>query len=317
MTAAQTVNQAVATRDSSPAGLITQYKADFAQVLPSHVKPDTWTRLALGALRRDAKLAEAAGNNPAALLGALLTSARLGLEPGTEQYYLTPRKVKGRLEVLGITGYQGHIELMYRAGAVSSVVAEVVKTKDSFTYRPGRDDVPQHDIDWDADDRGDLRLVYAYARMKDGATSKVIVLNKADIAKIKKYSQGADGEYSPWVNHPEAMWLKSAVRLLQKWVPTSAEYRQTMQQAAAAAEATPIPAAPQPEEAYAGADPDEIVEAELVHDESVEQLWLAVGKASPIDDPKALERDFLEVEKVLPEDATPAQLRHYLARISA
>src|SRR5690606_4134876 len=105
----QTISQAVATRDNTPAGLIKQYSESFAQVLPSHVKPATWVRLAQGALKRGKRtqdgrfeLEVAAANNPGAFLAALLDAARLGLEPGTEQYYLTPRKVKGRLEILGI-----------------------------------------------------------------------------------------------------------------------------------------------------------------------------------------------------------------------
>lgn len=230
-TEAQTVSNAVAQRDSSPAGMIRTYTPDFASVLPSHVKAETWVRLAQGALKKGKRTSEgfelevAARNNPGVFLAALLDAARLGLEPGTEQYYLTPRKVSGRLEILGIVGYQGHIELMYRAGAISSVVAEVVYANDIFRYQPGRDEIPTHEIDWDADSRGALRLVYAYARMKDGAVSKVVVLNKADIERIKASSQGAKSEYSPWVKHEAAMWLKSAVRQLQKWVPTSAEYR--------------------------------------------------------------------------------------------
>lgn len=229
---AETVSNAVATRDSSPAGLIRQYSEDFRTVLPSHVKPDTWVRLAQGALKKGKKaeggkteLEVAAANNPGVFLASILEAARLGLEPGTEQFYLTPRKVKGRLEILGIVGYQGHIELMYRAGAVSSVVAECVYEADEFDYQPGRDQTPHHRINWDSEDRGKLRLVYAYARMRDGAVSKVIVLNRAAINNIKSSAQGSSSEYSPWRTHEDAMWLKSAVRQLQKWVPTSAEYR--------------------------------------------------------------------------------------------
>lgn len=238
----QTVSSALAQRRNTPGELIRQYANHFATVLPSHIRPDTWVRVAQGALKKGKRqgdlfeLEAAAMNNPGAFLAALLDAARLGLEPGTEQYYLTPRKVKGRSEILGIVGYQGHIELMYRAGAVASVVAEVVRRADQFSYRPGADEVPQHVIDWDADDRGPLRLVYAYARMKDGATSKVVVLNRADIDRIKKSSQGADSDYSPWKVHEEAMWLKSAVRQLQKWVPTSAEYRREQLRAAAEAQ---------------------------------------------------------------------------------
>jgi recombination protein RecT len=238
----QTVSDAIATRDTSPAGMVRAYSRDFASVLPSHIKAETWVRLAQGALKKGKKggdgrfeLETAAANNPGVFLAALLDAARLGLEPGTEQYYLTPRKVGGRPEILGIVGYQGHIELMYRAGAISSVVAEAVYSKDRFHYTPGVDGVPQHEIDWDSDDRGTLRLVYAYARMKDGAVSRVVVLNRAAIERIKASSQGANSEYSPWTKHEEAMWLKSAVRQLQKWVPTSAEYRREILRATAEA----------------------------------------------------------------------------------
>lgn len=230
-----TVSSAVARQDNSPSALVQQYKGDFAAVLPTHVKADTWVRLATGALRRDPKLREAAEADPWSLMSALLDAARLGHEPGTEAYYLTPRKEKGRMKVLGIEGYQGIIERIYRAGAVSSVVAECVYTGDAFRYSPGTDERPIHEIDWDAEDRGTLRLVYAYAVMKDGATSKVIVLNRHDIARIKASSQGADSPYSPWVKHEPAMWLKSALRQLRKYVPTSAEYREEMQRANAAA----------------------------------------------------------------------------------
>lgn len=226
----ETITNAVAKRDTGPSAMVQQYSGDFRAVLPSHIKPEQWVRLAQGALKKGRKqgnrtdLEIAAGNNPGVFLASLLDAARLGLEPGTEQYYLTPRKVKGQLEILGIVGYQGLIELMYRAGAISSVVAECVYDGDRFAFRPGQNEIPLHEIDWDADDRGKLRLVYAFARMKDGATSKVVVLNRGDIQKIKATSQGADSQYSPWTTNEPAMWLKSAVRQLAKWVPTSAEY---------------------------------------------------------------------------------------------
>lgn len=209
----------------TPAQLIARHSDDLASVLPSHVHAPVWIRVAQGAVRRDPKLAEAASLSPSTLMVALLNAARLGLEPGTEEFYLTPRKNKGRPEVLGIVGYQGIIEMMYRAGAVSSVVAECVYANDGFDYQPGRDEVPNHTIDWDSTDRGALRLVYAYARLRSGAVSKVVVLNRAQVTAIKKSSQGSDSSYSPWQTNESAMWLKSAVRQLRKWVPTSAEFR--------------------------------------------------------------------------------------------
>jgi len=244
--------------------IIREHKAELVSVLPSHLaeKGDGWINSAVAAVRRNRDLWQASNNNPGSLMNALSEAARLGLQPGSEEYYLTPRKVKGQMEILGITGYQGEIELIYRAGAVSSVIAEVVYSGDRFDYQPGRDERPRHEIDWDADDRGALRLVYAFAVMKDGATSKVVVLNKAAVEKAKAVSQGSDSEYSPWKRWPEAMWLKTAVHQLAKWVPTSAEYiREQLRAVRDVAAEQILPA---------GKPPIDLGDAEVIDAETVE-----------------------------------------------
>lgn len=220
----QSIGNAIATRDNGPGAMIEQYKGDLALVMPTHVKPDTFARLAVGVLRQNPKLMAAAQNNPGSLMSALMTAARLGLEPGTEQFYLRPIRRKGQFEVQGIVGYQGIVELIYNAGAASSVVVEVVRANDDFEYVPGLHDRPVHKVDWFGD-RGDLVGTYAYAVMQGGATSKVVVLGRTHIARAKAKSDGADSEYSPWRTDEEAMWLKTAARRLGKWVPTSAEKR--------------------------------------------------------------------------------------------
>lgn len=233
-----TITQAVAVRDNGPLALVDRYRSDLALVMPSHINAKAWTRLAIGALRRDGKLMEAAQNDTGAFLTALLDAAQKGLTPGTEEYYLVPRRKKrgAPLTVQGTPGYQGIVEMMYRAGAVSSVIVEVVREKDDFVWKPGRYDdqqpprwqgpqvQPYHDVDWFAD-RGPLLGVYAYGVMRDGgAISKVVVLNRDDIRATRAKSDSAHSDYSPWNTNEQAMWLKSAVRQLRKWVPTSAEY---------------------------------------------------------------------------------------------
>ena len=212
-------------------------------------------------MNRDPKLKEAAESDPGSLMVALMHAARLGLEPGTEQYYLTPRKEKGRLKVLGIPGYTGLVELIYRAGAVASVIVEVVREQDGFSYSPGRDDRPLHDIDWTAPDRGRLVLVYSYAIMQGGAVSKVVVMNAAKISEIKKSSAGSDYPMSPWNTNEEAMWMKSAARQLVKWVPTSAEYREHLLSAASSLGVAPVRDLPP---AAVSHDTGEVLEAELI-----------------------------------------------------
>ena len=78
----------------TPTDLIARHSDDLGSVLPSHIKAPVWIRVAQGAVRRDPKLVDAASQSPATLMVALLNAARLGLEPGTEEFYLTPRKVK-------------------------------------------------------------------------------------------------------------------------------------------------------------------------------------------------------------------------------
>src|ERR1700749_1755846 len=218
--AGEKVTSAVARREQtgSPRTLVADYMDDFPRVLPQHRSPATFVRVAQGALKRGriydgdrsgrTELEVAAQNNPRVFMATLLDAARLGLEPGTEHYYLTPRKNKsGQLEILGIVGYLGYIELMFRAGAVSTVVAEVVREHDEFvwtegaldTARPARWEGPQvrpyHPVRWLATEaeRGELVLTYAYAMMKDtGQPSTVIVLNRDDIDRVKRSSQGSE-----------------------------------------------------------------------------------------------------------------------------
>ena len=263
----QTVSQAVATQSKSGA-LIQQYRDDFATVLPSHVKPATWVRLAQGALRRDQNLQRAADNNPGSFLSALLEAARLGLEPGTEHYYLVPFGS----EVTGIVGYQGEIELMYRAGAVTSIKAELVHAHDTFRYEPGSMDKPDHRPDWFGD-RGPIVGAYAYADMVGGATSRVIVMNKDQIEEVRKASPSGRKSGSPWDKWWDRMALKTVLHQLAKFVPTSAEYRREQLRAAVEVNS----ARPGMTGAYTGgtsapegvdADTGEVVDGELVEDDA-------------------------------------------------
>jgi recombination protein RecT len=256
---------AVAERDNTPTAMVAQYAGDFGMVLPTHMKAETYVRLAQGVLRRDRNLARIAAQNPGSLMAALLDCARLGHEPGTEQYYLVPF---GN-EIQGIEGYRGVVERIYRAGAVSSVKAEVVCKNDHFHYEPSMAQ-PDHKPDWFGD-RGEIIGAYAYVIMRDGATSRVVVINKDYLDKVRRQSKGSDKPSSPWVQWYEQMVLKTALRRLEAFVPTSAEYRREQLRAAAEVHAMRGPGAAIPlplDDAPANVDTEtgEIHDAELVDD---------------------------------------------------
>lgn len=211
---------------------------EFTSVLPTHLQDQqaqAWLRLTAGALKTgkfdaDRKMFDleiAALNNLPVFLQTCRRAASMGLQPGTEQFYFTTVRNNqngNRAEILGIVGYKGYIELMYRGGHVASVIVETVHEGDQFDYVPGRDVMPIHHVDW-MEKRGEMTLVYAYAKMHSGAVSKVVILNKFDIEDIKSKSSSFkfNPKRSPWTTDERAMWLKSAVRRLQTWVPWSVE----------------------------------------------------------------------------------------------
>lgn len=238
--------------------LVATYRADFAMVLPSHIKAETWVRLAQGVFRRDKNLAAAAQRNPGSVMVALLECARLGHEPGTDAFYLVP--MGGEVE--GWEGYKGLVQRMYRAGKVTSVKAEVVRENDEFAFHPGMD-FPDHRPDWFAD-RGDIIGAYAYARLIDGSYSRVVVLNKGDLDKVKKESRGSSSPSSPWVKWYDAMVLKTVVKRLEPWVTTSTEWITDQLRAVHEAHA---PANPGAQAAPVQPEPVDLGDAEIVYDD--------------------------------------------------
>lgn len=214
---------------SGPEGQIELYRQDFATVLPSHLKADTWIRVAQGLLRRDYKLRRVAKENVPSFLAALLDCARLGLEPG-ETYHLVPF---GK-EIVGIEDYKGLIELMYRAGAVESVKAEIVYEYDEYDFDPDTMKRPHHRpsalktgrSNWFAakEQRGEMVGAYCYCEMKGGGTSRVVQMAEWEIDEHRKASKTSGSADSMWQKWPRSAWLKTVVKEQSKWVPTSPEW---------------------------------------------------------------------------------------------
>lgn len=259
-----TVTQAVAQRDAGPAELVRQSRPWFATIVPSHIDAQAFVAMTIGYLRRQPKLAAAANRNPASFMAALSECARLGLVPG-DTFHLVPFEDRrnNTVEITGITDYTGEIELIYRAGAVASVKAEIVCQRDRFVFTTDMDR-PEHAPDWFGD-RGELIGAYAYAVMKDGATSKVIVYSRAEIERVRAVSRAGDRDDSPWMRWYDRMALKTVLHRLAHFVPTSAEYRREQLRAAAEVAQSVNAAAPaQPANGHA-AEP--VYEAEVVEEQ--------------------------------------------------
>jgi recombination protein RecT len=266
----ETVSNAVAKNEGSALVVAQSYSERFAAVLPDHIDTKGFLGLAAGALYRDPKLMQAANNSPAAFMNALMRCATLGHQPGTEEFYLTPRKNKANRnlpEIQGIEGYRGIVERMYRSGAVASVIVREVCANDKFQFVEGVHDRPVHEVDWFGTGRGDMVGVYAYAVLTTGAVSRVVILNKADVMAAKAKSEGSSSDYSPWKTSERSMWWKTAARRLEPWVPTSAEYRR--EQLRAVAEAQIAQTDIRTERGHVDVATGEIHDAELVDEPAV------------------------------------------------
>jgi recombination protein RecT len=202
----------------------------FERLLPANVDANTFVGLAMAALFKAPKTAEAAMNNPEALIIALRECAGLGLMPGTDEYALTVRKG----QVAGIIQYQGHIKRMYNFGTVQSVHAEVIVRGERFIKQ---DPLPPiHDVaDWnmrdtrvdippaEGEEEGTPNLVgaYAYAMLTNGRCSRVIHMGRSEIMRHRARAE----MYAIWDGpFGASMWLKTVVHELEKWVPKSSEF---------------------------------------------------------------------------------------------
>jgi recombination protein RecT len=278
---AQSVRGAAIEKREAPKSVTVarQYQTRFAEVLPEHIDAKAFVGAAVAALRRDEELLKAADNSPDALINTLLTCASLGHVPGSKEFYLTPRW-NGRAkhtEIVGMEGYRGVVERMYRSGAVAAVIVREVCENDRFEFVEGVQDAPYHEIDWfgkDGKGRGQMIGVYAYARLVTGATSRVVVLSKDDVMEAKAASDLGKQDKGPWVTNERAMWLKTAAHRLEPWVPTSAEYRREVARAqAAAGEISPTSTGPTVNRQTGEIvdDGGDVVDAEVVEDNAGDQ----------------------------------------------
>lgn len=212
------------------AGLLTdpKIKAQLALALPKHMTADRLARIALTEVRKVPALGRC---DQASFLGAIMQCAQLGLEPGGAlgHAYLLPfqNRKKGITEVQFIVGYRGMIDLARRSGQILSLEARAVYAADRFHVALGLNPDLTHEPDWEADDRGPLRFVYAVAKLKDGGT-QFEVMSRAEIERVRAKSKA--GQEGPWVDHYEEMAKKTVIRRLFKYLPVSIELASAVEQ---------------------------------------------------------------------------------------
>lgn len=199
-----------------------QMAPQMQEALPKHLDKDRLLRLAMTTIRTTPGLREA---NPGSLLGAVMESAQLGLEPGPLGHcYLLPFRNKGKMECQFIIGYKGMIELARRSGHIESIYAHAVYENDEFDYELGLNPKLVHKPTMSTD-KGEYIGSYAVAHFKDGGY-QMEFMPKAEIEKRRNSSPSGRSKYSPWNNHYEEMANKTVIRHMWKYLPISVEIQQ-------------------------------------------------------------------------------------------
>mgnify|MGYP002512009685 CR=1 FL=1 len=227
---ANTIQNQVATTNSGKKSMqqyIKSMEGEIAKALPSVITPERFTRIVLSAISVNPKLAEC---TPKSFLGAMMTSAQLGLEVNTPlgQAYVLPYMNHGVMEAQFQLGYKGLIDLAYRSGEVEVIQSHVVYENDEFSCEYGLEPKLTHKP---ADhDRGDPIKVYAVFKTKSGGFG-FEVMSMDDVRRhAAKYSKAYSSGFSPWKTNFEEMAKKTVLKRVLKYAPLKSDFvRQVVQ----------------------------------------------------------------------------------------
>ena len=191
----------------------------FATALPKHINTDRFVRIAITTIRQNPKLAQCSQES---LLGALMVSAQLGLEPGTlGQCYLIPYGRECQFQI----GYKGMIELLRRSGQLKDIYAYSVYENDDFeiTYGLDRNLIHKPNLA----NKGNFLGCYCVAILKDDTRAFEYMTKEEIEAHAKKFSKTFGN--GPWKTDFEAMAHKTVVKKMLKWLPLSVEFLENIE----------------------------------------------------------------------------------------
>ena len=211
---------------------ISAMREKFAVALPSHIKPDQFERAAIMAVQTSPEILDAERSS---LYTACLKAAQDGLIPDGREAALVvfnkniapkgePKKWAKVVQYMPM--YSGVLKKIRQSGELASISSNVVYERDFFDYVLGDFERIEHKPCTEGD-AGKPKLVYAIARMKDGAIYRE-VMTVAEIEQVRAVSKAKDA--GPWVEWWGEMAKKTVTRRLSKRLPLSTEIREFLQQ---------------------------------------------------------------------------------------
>jgi len=201
---------------------VEKHKGQLEKALPRQFSAERFSRVFLTAIRMNPKLKQA---DFYSLLGAMMESAQLGLEPNTPlgHCYIIPyndnrtKKINAQFQM----GYKGLIDLAHRSRQYRKLVARAVDEADRFEYAYGLDEYLSHK----PSDKPTGNKVYYYAQYElDNGGRSFIVWSKDQVLQhAKRYSKSFDNKDSAWQTAFDQMACKTVLIDLLRYAPKSVE----------------------------------------------------------------------------------------------
>lgn len=222
-------------------------QSGLAAVAGKFMTRDRLLRLCINAVKKTPDLLKC---DPQTVLGAMMTSCALGLEPNTvqQQAFLIPYKRSRKVgndwveefDCQFQVGARGYVTLAYRSDRIISLDAAAVHDGDHFKHRRGSNAFLEYETA--LKDRGPLIGAFSYVRMTEGAESSIVLpldeimkirsksetfralMRKVESARDERERQKAQQKLdeTPWVMWEDDMATKSAIKKHAKNLPIAA-----------------------------------------------------------------------------------------------
>lgn len=235
------VKAAIVAQEKQPKSLIALINEsvnELSRVVPNTMDAERLTRIALTCIRLTPKLAQCTQES---FLGALFTSAQVGIEPVAGRacilpYYNSKKNPDGTwhkvLEAQFMLMYRGIVELFYRHVKAVQLDWGVVREGDDFDFEYGTAPHLTHRPKFDT--KAPAVAVYVVATLTGGGKPFKVMSFEDCMEHGRAHSKTYDSKTgtfykdSPWSTDPESMCLKTVLIQLAKLLPLSVELQQAI-----------------------------------------------------------------------------------------
>ncbi|MER5420388.1 recombinase RecT [Streptosporangium roseum] len=209
----ESTSTALAVRLAKVKDLLETMTPEIAKALPAHVTPERMARIALTQCRSTPKLLTCSAES---LVGAVLTCAQLGMEPGpTQEAFLIPRKGQVTFQL----GYKGMAKLFWQHPLAAYLTTATVRVGDEFDYDLGSNPYLLHKPN--KKERGEPEgHWYAVFKLINGGFG-FAVLDRPGVERRRRKSESPNG--FGWSDNYNEMAEKSCLRDMFDTMPKSAE----------------------------------------------------------------------------------------------